>query len=150
VLRQSLPTTKGSVRLGYTFDTIGPCKTWFNQRRYATHYEIIEFEPRKQVKIALKDSRPSRKQSGKWSLKLHPEGTQVACHVVFTPWLRYLFLVPLMWVNRRAIFPRLRLFKRRVGKTSVIASSGYYKYISLLQPFFLLKRYIIRPWYGVG
>jgi len=59
------------------------------------------------------------------------------------------FLVPLMWVNRRAIFRDLGYLKKS-WKTSVIASSGYYSIYKLVAPFFLLKRYIIRPWYGVG
>ncbi|HZE86747.1 MAG TPA: SRPBCC family protein [Methylomirabilota bacterium] len=111
-----VPTTKGSVRLGYTFDTIAPVKPGSTKEGMRLHYEIIEFEPRKQVKIALKDSSTFKEAVWQMEFEVTPEGTQVACHVVFTPWLRYLFLVPLMWVNRRAIFRDLGYLKEELEK----------------------------------
>jgi len=112
-----MPTTSGAVRLGYTFDTIAPTRHGSNKAGLRMHYEITEFTPSKEVKIALKDSPLFKEAYWQMNFKTVTEGTLVACHVVFTPRPLHFYLVPLLWINKRAILRDLSYLKEALEKS---------------------------------
>jgi hypothetical protein len=74
-------------------------------------YKVIEFDSDRSIKILLTNSRMFKKAI--WHFQFGPEneGTAIACHVYFTLKLYYLFLYPVLYLNKKALIRDLNFFK---------------------------------------
>ncbi len=74
-------------------------------------YRIIENIPGYQTKIALQNS-PMFKEAI-WTMRFEPApgGTLITCLVDLTVKLRYVFMMPLLWLNKGALLTDLSILK---------------------------------------
>jgi hypothetical protein len=107
---EMIPTSQTSDSVGSTFDTIAPSGLKMS-------YKIIEFESSKRsVKILLTHSKMFKRAI--WHFHFDPEknGTQISCHIYFTPRFQYFFLYPVLYVNKNALLRDLNFLKVSLNK----------------------------------
>ena len=102
-------TCEGPVRVGYTFDTIGPPRG--KQPGLRSSYRVIQLEPRVN-RVELVRSAMFRKAV--WSFEFEPvvQGTEITCGIDFELAPKYFLLWPLIRFNRRALRRDLTQLKR--------------------------------------
>jgi len=80
-------------------------------------YRIVESGPDYcKLQLTSRDGNARFFRNGCWTSRTepHPEGTLVKCCVDFSLQFRYLFLAPLLYVKRSAIFTDLEFLKRAI------------------------------------
>ena len=113
---EMIPTAATENAVGSTFDTISPTGMRMN-------YEVIELNDRS-VTIQLNNSKMFKKAI--WHFEFEPVGekTLVSCHVYFTMMLKYAFLYPVLYLNKKALFRDLKFFKAELDKNYASAASS--------------------------
>lgn len=94
------PTTQGSPRVGYTFDTIAPLKAGEKQGQRMS-YRIEEYAPPHQTRIRLVGS-PMFTYAD-WIITLEPAagGTRIIHGVKFVPKFQYSFMTPILYLSQK-------------------------------------------------
>ncbi|MES2379338.1 MAG: SRPBCC family protein [Bacteroidota bacterium] len=96
--------------VGFTFDTVAPKKSWQKQGLRMS-YRITENIPGYQTKIKLENS-PMFKEAV-WTMRFEaaPGGTLISCLADLELKLRYIFMAPLLWLNKGALLTDLSILK---------------------------------------
>ncbi len=115
-VEQIIPTSKiptGTV--GFTFDTIAPLKKG-QKKALRMSYRIIEFVPDYQTKIQLENS-PIFNEAI-WTMRIEPatDGTLITCLVDLRVKLKYFFMVPVLYLSRKAILTDLHYLKQVIAQ----------------------------------
>lgn len=100
-------TCEGPLRLGYTFDTLGP-------RGFRSSYRIIQLE-RYVNRVELVRARLFRWAVWRFEFKPAPVGTTICCSIDFELKRRYCLLGPLLRLARGALDQDLRRLKDAIG-----------------------------------
>jgi|SRR6185312_998750 len=93
-----------------TFDTVSPSGMRMS-------YKIIEFgSDKRSVKVLLTKSKMFKEAI--WHFQFAPvsEGTLITCHVYFALKLWYLFLYPVLYLNKRALLRDLTFLKIAINE----------------------------------
>jgi hypothetical protein len=115
-VEQIIPTSnnpKGAV--GFTFDTMAPLKKG-QKKPLRMSYRIVEFVPGYQTKIKLENS-PIFNEAI-WTMGVEPEteGTLITCLVDLRVKLKYFFMVPVLYLSRKAILTDLHYLKQAIAQ----------------------------------
>lgn len=97
--------------VGFTFDTIAPKKPW-QKEGLRMSYRITENIPGYQTKIKLESS-PMFKEAV-WTMRFEAApngGALITCLVDLELKLRYIFMAPLLWLNKSALLTDLSILK---------------------------------------
>lgn len=98
---QVLVTSAGPVRVGTTFDTIGPGRSGGRRQGIITSYQVTEFEPERHTKAVVTNSRTLKRAAWSFTFESIAGGaTHVVCDVEIVPKLRYAWLSLLLRANR--------------------------------------------------
>jgi hypothetical protein len=117
-----VPTPPGPVRVGTTFDTIGPQRSQGRRQRVVTSYQITEFEPERHAKVEVTNSRTLKRAVWSFTFEAIPEdATHVVWDIEIIPKLRYAWVWPLLWANRRQLVRDLKWFEVTLRETHAAA-----------------------------
>lgn len=108
----------GSPGVGFQFETLGRSDSGFASPEQARmEYRIVEVEPDRCI-VALTSSTGNARffKNAHWEFRLSPvpEGSLLTCCANFTLRLRYMFLAPVLYLNRRAIQMDLHALKQHL------------------------------------
>jgi hypothetical protein len=108
---EMIPGSSEIDKAGATFDTIAPSGMKMS-------YEVTELDSDRSVKILLTKSKMFKKAI--WHFEFDPvsEGTQITCHVYFTLRPLYLFLYPVLYLNKRALMRDLKYFETALNENA--------------------------------
>ena len=104
-------TSDGPVRVGFTYDTIGPRKHGREGKR--SSYRITRLEPRENS-VELINSTVFRRAVWGFRFEDIPEGTLTTCTVDLEVKRRYFVVALMLRFNRRALVGDLRRLKRAI------------------------------------
>jgi len=115
-VEQIIPTSKNPAgAVGFTFDTIAPLKKG-QKKALRMSYRIVEFIPDYQTKIQLENS-PIFNEAI-WTMRIEPatNGTLITCLVDLRVKLKYFFMVPVLYLSKKAILTDLHYLKRAIAQ----------------------------------
>ena len=98
-------TTPGPIRVGGTFDTYSPSGMKMS-------YRLIEYERAARYKIILTESKMFKYACWDTMLSAVPEGTLITMSIDLKMKLLYLFLIPVLYLNRGAILNDMGYLKK--------------------------------------
>ena len=81
-------------------------------------YRVLELEYGKSTKILLTDSKMFREAIWHFEFAAVREGTKITCHIYFKPRLKYVFLSPILWLNKHALLRDLEFLKIALEKNT--------------------------------
>ena len=113
----------GSPGVGFEFETLGRSESPFTSPETARMaYRIVQAEPDR-CTVALTSSAGNARffKLAQWQFRLSPapEGSLLTCCADFTLRLRYIFLAPIFYLNRRAIQMDLKALKRTLEERTI-------------------------------
>ena len=113
----------GSPGVGFEFETLGRSDSPFvSPEKARMAYRIVSVEPDR-CTVALTSSAGNARffKTAQWQFRLSPavEGSLLTCCADFTLRLRYIFLAPIFYLNRRAIQIGLKALKQSLEASSI-------------------------------
>ncbi|HEY4324459.1 MAG TPA: SRPBCC family protein [Mucilaginibacter sp.] len=113
-VEQVIPTSENPTSaVGFTFDTIAPLKKG-QKKPLRMSYRITEFIPDYQAKVSLEKSNMFKEAI--WTMRVEPatNGTLITCLVDLKVSPKYFFMVPLLYLNKKAIYTDLEYLKKAI------------------------------------
>jgi hypothetical protein len=114
-VEQIIPTSvKPTGAVGFTFDTIAPKKRG-QKEGLRMSYRIIEHIPDYQTKIQLEQSNMFKEAI--WTMRVEPmiSGTLITCLADLKVKPKYFFMVPVLYLNKKALLTDLEYLKKAIG-----------------------------------
>jgi hypothetical protein len=113
----------GSPGVGFEFETLGRSDSTFTSPEKARMaYRIVHAE-RDRCTVALTSSSGNARffKTAQWQFRLSPapEGSLLTCCADFTLKLRYLFLAPILYLNRHAIQMDLKALRQTLEESTI-------------------------------
>lgn len=113
----------GSPGVGFEFETLGRSDSAFaSPEKARMAYRILQVEPDR-CTVALTSSAGNVRffKTAQWQFRLSPapEGSLLTCCADFTLRLRYIFLVPIFYLNKRAIQTDLKALKQTLEASPI-------------------------------
>ena len=112
----------GSPGIGFEFETLGRADSRFRSpERARMAYRIVQAEAdRCTVALTSSDGNARFFKTAQWQFRLSParEGSLLTCCADFTLKLRYIFLAPIFYCNRRAIQIDLKALKQTLEENT--------------------------------
>jgi hypothetical protein len=115
-VEQIIPTSQTpSGAVGFTFDTVAPLQKG-QKKALRMSYSIIEHIPDYQTKIKLENS--SMFKEAIWTMRVEPvvSGTLITCLLDIKVKLKYFFMAPILYFNKKAILIDLQYLKQAIAQ----------------------------------
>ena len=115
-VEQIIPTSQTpSGAVGFTFDTIAPLQKG-QKKALRMSYSIIEHIPDYQTKIKLENSNMFKEAI--WTMRVEPavNGTLITCLLDIKVKLKYFFMAPILYFNKKAILIDLEYLKQAIAQ----------------------------------
>ena len=102
-------TTTGSIKEGFTFDTISPSGLKMS-------YRVKEYERGKQSKVLLTHSKMFRYAMWQMTFCSIDNETEIGMNIDLIPKGAYYFLIPILFFNRKALFTDLTYLQKALDE----------------------------------